>query len=166
MNIKSEKSPEYITRQEQEVIEKENAIIAQAISILESRVKRSDCVIDRPDTIKALMRLRIGSREHEVFTVVYLTTRHSVIAINDEFRGTIDGASVHPREIVKEALRQNAAAVIFAHNHPSGNVEPSTSDVRITYRLKDALALVDVRVLDHLVVSESDVVSMAEQGSL
>ena len=93
-------------------------------------------------------------------------SRHRVIAFEELFRGTIDGASVHPREVVRQALKHNGAAVIFAHNHPSGVAEPSDADRRLTQRLKDALALVDIRVLDHFVVGDGDVVSFAERGWL
>jgi DNA repair protein RadC len=104
--------------------------------------------------------------EYEVFAVVLLNIRHVPIRYVELFRGTIDGASVHPREVVKEVLGANAAAVIFAHNHPSGCSEPSMADQRITQRLKDALALVDVRVLDHLIIGAGEAVSFAERGLL
>jgi DNA repair protein RadC len=102
--------------------------------------------------------------QHEVFVVIFLDTRHRVIAIEDMFRGTIDAAEVHPREVVRAALKRNAAACAFAHNHPSGNVEPSAGDRAITLRLKQALALVEIRVLDHLIVADHSIVSMAERG--
>jgi DNA repair protein RadC len=97
---------------------------------------------------------------------LFLDNRHRVIDYRELFRGTIDGASVHPREVVRSALDLNAAAVIFAHNHPSGVAEPSQSDLRITQRLKDALALIDVRVLDHLIIGEGEGTSLAERGLL
>jgi len=93
-----------------------------------------------------------------------LDTRHRLIACEELFQGTIDGASVYPREVVKRALHHNAAAVIFAHNHPSGVAEPSDDDARITRRLRDALALLDIRVLDHLVVGAGEVISLAQRG--
>ncbi|MEW8428207.1 MAG: DNA repair protein RadC, partial [gamma proteobacterium symbiont of Ctena orbiculata] len=92
--------------------------------------------------------------------------RHRVIGYEELFRGTIDGASVHPREVVKRALEQNAAALIFAHNHPSGVAEPSRADRQITRRLKDALALVEIRVLDHIVIGEGEAVSLAQRGMI
>lgn len=101
---------------------------------------------------------------YEIFAVLYLDNRHRVLAFEELFRGTIDGASVHPREVVRQALKHNGAAVIFAHNHPSGVAEPSDADRRLTTRLKDALALVDIRVLDHFVVGDGEVVSFAERG--
>jgi DNA repair protein RadC len=99
-----------------------------------------------------------------VFSCLYLDNRHRVIQFEELFRGTINGASVYPREVVKKALGHNAAAVIFAHNHPSGVAEPSAADRRITQQLSDALALVDVRVLDHVVVGDGTTISFAEQG--
>ena len=103
---------------------------------------------------------------YEVFCALFLDNRHRLIACDELFRGTIDGASVHPREVVRQALARNAAAVILAHNHPSGVAEPSQADELITLRLKDALGLVDIRVLDHLIVGDSRCVSLAERGVL
>ena len=102
----------------------------------------------------------------EVFCCLYLDNRHRVISFEELFHGTIDGASVHPREVLRKALAHNAAALIFAHNHPSGVAEPSDADRRFTQRLKDALALVDIRVLDHFVVGDGEAVSFAERGLL
>jgi len=102
---------------------------------------------------------------HEVFAVLFLDNKHRVIEYEEMFRGTVDSASVHPREVVKAAMKHNACAVIFAHNHPSGNTEPSQADHRITDRLKDALSLVDVRVLDHFIIGD-EVLSFAEKGYL
>lgn len=106
----------------------------------------------------------LGSRPYEVFCLLHLDNRHRLIEFQELFRGTIDGASVHPREIVREVIARNSAAVIFAHNHPSGVPEPSQADELITRRLKDALALVDVRVLDHLIVAGDKLMSFAERG--
>ncbi|NOX42705.1 MAG: hypothetical protein GXP19_03095, partial [Gammaproteobacteria bacterium] len=104
--------------------------------------------------------------EHEVFGCLYLDNRHSVIRFEALFRGTIDGASVHTREVVKQALKYNAAAVIFTHNHPSGIAEPSSADEALTRRLIDALKLVDIRVLDHIIVGNGCSFSFAERGLL
>ena len=101
-----------------------------------------------------------------MFCCLYLDNRHRLIAFDELFRGTIDGASVHPREVVREALAHNAAALILAHNHPSGVAEPSRADELITQRLRDALALVDIRVLDHLIVAGPETLSFAERGLL
>jgi DNA repair protein RadC len=110
------------------------------------------------------LRLRFGELEYEVFSVVFLDNRHRIIQFDELFRGTIDGCSVHPRIVVQRALECNAAAVILGHNHPSGVAEPSNADKTITHRLKEALALVDVRVLDHLIVTRGSIVSFAECG--
>ena len=104
--------------------------------------------------------------EHEVFAVLFLDSQHRLIEYVEMFRGTIDASPVYPREVVKEALRLNAAAVIFAHNHPSGMPEPSHADKAITVRLKEALAMVDVRTLDHIVIGSEDTASFAERGLL
>jgi DNA repair protein RadC len=107
---------------------------------------------------------RLRDRPYEVFCCLYLDNRHRLMAFDELFRGTIDGASVHPREVVREALGHRAAAVILAHNHPSGVAEPSQADELITQRLRDALALVDIRLLDHLIVGDGVCTSLAERG--
>ena len=117
-----------------------------------------------PAATRKYLTARFRDMPYEVFACLYLDNRHRVIAFEELFRGTIDGASVHPREVVRAALKHNAAALIFAHNHPSGVAEPSDADRRLTQRLKDALALVDVRVLDHFVVGDGEVASFAERG--
>lgn len=123
-------------------------------------------VLSAPDATRRYLTTRLAHRPHEVFACVFLNTRNHVIAFEELFRGTIDGAAVYPREVVKAALRHNAAAVILAHNHPSGVAEPSAADRDITRRLIDALALVDIRVLDHLVITPQNAVSLAERGLL
>jgi len=112
------------------------------------------------------LRAKLRDLEHEVFCCLYLDNRHRLIQFEELFRGTIDGASVHPREIVKLALQRNCAAVIVAHNHPSGIAEPSRADELITHRVKEALALVDIRLLDHIIVGDGTSVSLAERGLL
>jgi DNA repair protein RadC len=112
------------------------------------------------------LRVRLSTLDHEVFCVIYLTKRHQFIACEDLFRGTIDGASVYPREVLKEALKHNAAAVILAHNHPSGFAEPSQADLDITRQLKKVLDLVEIKVLDHIIIGGGDTVSFAERGIL
>lgn len=107
---------------------------------------------------------RLRGLQHEVFAVLFLDTRHRALAFEELFRGTVDGAEVHPREVVRRALAHNAAALIVGHNHPSGNGEPSAADRAITLRLKQALALVDIRLLDHFVVGDGAPVSMAARG--
>lgn len=117
-----------------------------------------------PQATRAFLVAQLRDRPHEMFCCLHLDNRHRLIAFEELFRGTIDGASVHPREVVKHALARNAAAVILAHNHPSGVAEPSQADELITVRLRDALALVDIRVLDHLIVGDGCCVSFAERG--
>ena len=112
------------------------------------------------------LQIQLAEREQEVFSVMFLNTRHQLIEFQEMFYGSIDGASVHPREVVKAALKVNAAACIFAHNHPSGVAEPSQADISITGRLKSALALVDIRVLDHIIVTVDECVSLAQRGHL
>lgn len=122
--------------------------------------------LTNPRATREYVRMRLRDLPHEVFACIYLDNRHRVIAFEELFRGTIDGASVHPREVVKEALARNAAALILVHNHPSGIAEPSQADELITRRLKEALGLVDVRVLDHLIVGDGVCESFAERGLL
>lgn len=143
----------------------DNAIIEDALRILSERIKRPNIFITSPKDIKSYLKLKLSELEHEVFAVVFLNTRHGIIKYEEMFRGTIDGAHVYPRDVLKEALACNAAAVIFAHNHPSGISEPSNADVSITRKLKEALAMVEIRVLDHLIVGEN-ITSMAELGKL
>lgn len=131
--------------------------------LLDEHFKRDD-VISSPENTKHYLVSKLSSQQQEVFSCIHLDNRHRVIAYEELFFGTIDGASVYPREVVKRCLHYNAAAVIFAHNHPSGLAEPSKADEAITKRLKDALALVDIRVLDHIIVGGADTVSLAERG--
>jgi DNA repair protein RadC len=140
------------------------AVLEIARRHLLETVKRGDPLSNPADT-RNYMTMRLRHHAFEVFAALFLDNRHRVIMFEELFHGTIDGASVHPREVVKRALHHNAAAVIFAHNHPSGVAEPSAADRHITQRLKDALALIDVRVLDHIVIGD-DTVSFAERGLL
>ncbi len=121
-------------------------------------------VLSSPQDVRDYLSLNLAGLPHEVFSALFLDNRHRVIAYQELFRGTIDSAAVYPREVVKLCLSCNAAAVIFAHNHPSGVAEPSDTDVRLTKKLVDALALVDVRVLDHLIVGQGVQTSLAERG--
>ncbi len=142
-------------------------IVREALRILDKQMKTTDEIyLTSPTTVRDYLRLQLATRECEIFAVLFLTNRHRAIAFAEMFRGTIDGASVHAREVVKEVLRHNAAAVILCHNHPSGASEPSRADEAITRRLTEALALVDVRVLDHLIVGGSEITSFAERGLL
>lgn len=140
-------------------------LVRLAEVILSERVARGQALSD-PTAVKRWLVTRLSDRPHEVFCLLHLDNRHRIIAFEELFRGTIDGASVHPREVVKQALQHNAAAVILVHNHPSGVAEPSDADRRLTQRLKDSLALVDIRTLDHFVVGGAEVVSFAERGWL
>ena len=127
---------------------------------------RQGPLLASPRAAREFLVARLRDRDHEVFCCLFLDNRHRVICFDEVFRGTIDGASVHPRDVVKLALARNAAAVILAHNHPSGVAEPSQADELITGRLREALALVDIRVLDHIVVGDGACVSFAERGLL
>jgi DNA repair protein RadC len=138
------------------------AMDLQQQALLETASQGS--VLGSPAQVKEFLRSRLGSLPHEVFCILFLDTRHRILAMRELFRGTIDGASVHPREVIHEALMNRAAAVLLVHNHPSGVSEPSQADEMITRRLKEALALIDIRVLDHLIVCGSDCTSMAERG--
>jgi len=119
-----------------------------------------------PEATRAFLLAQLRDRPYEVFCCLYLDNRHRLIVFEELFRGTIDRAGVHPREVLRQTLSHNAAAVIFAHNHPSGVLEPSQADELITRRLKEALALVDVRVLDHFIIGEGTCFSFAEHGLL
>ena len=123
-------------------------------------------VFDRPQQIKDFLKLQLGGRGFEVFAVMFLDSQQRLLKLEEMFRGTLTQTSVYPREVVKRALELHAGAVVFAHNHPSGAAEPSRADEYLTQTLKSALALIDVRVLDHLVVGHDEVVSFAERGLL
>ena len=139
--------------------------IRRALKILAARM-RDMPALSSPSLVRDYLRLLLHEREHEVFVVVFLDAQHRVIASDELFRGTLTQTSVYPREVVKAALARNAAAVVFAHNHPSGVAEPSRADELLTQTLKQALALVDVKVLDHFVIAGSGSVSFAERGLL
>jgi len=140
------------------------AVLEMANRHLFEQLVRGDALCS-PEETRQFLSSQLGNYPHEVFACLFLDNRNRVIAFEKMFHGTIDGASVYPREVVKLALKNNAAAVIFAHNHPSGVAEPSQADEQITQRLKEALSLVDIRVLDHFVVGD-EVVSFAERGML
>ncbi len=145
-------------------VEKQS-VITLAIKVLSIK-HRVGRVLSKPDETRDFLRLRLADYRNEIFGCLFLDNRHRIIAVRELFQGTIDGASVYPRVVVQQAMEVNAAAVVFFHNHPSGVAEPSHADEAITRRLKDALALVDVRVLDHFVVSAGESVSFAERGLL
>ena len=132
---------------------------------LHEELKSRDALTS-PSAVRDYLRLTLGGREHEVFVVVFLDAQHRVLLSDEMFRGTLTQTSVYPREVVKAALRANAAAVIFAHNHPSGVAEPSQADELLTRQLKEALSLVDVKVLDHFIIAGRAALSFAERGLL
>ena len=127
---------------------------------------RSGCALSSPGAVRDYLRLTLGTREHEVFVALLLDAQHRVLQTDELFRGTLTQTSVYAREVVKAALAANAAAVIFAHNHPSGVAQPSQADELLTRQLKEALALVDIKVLDHFVVAGNQCLSFAERGLL
>lgn len=139
-------------------------VIDRARSLLDDQIRTQ--AITSPALSRDWFMVRLSPLEHEVFCCLFLDNQHRVIAFVEMFRGTIDSASVHPREVVKEALARNAAAVILGHNHPSGVAEPSEADKHITGRLKSALAMIDVRVLDHIIVGAGKSYAFTEHGLL
>ena len=140
-------------------------ILEAARLVIDQKVRRG-APFTSPDIVKEYLGAKLAGFEHEVFAVLFLDSRNRLIRYVEMFRGTIDSASVHPREVVKEALKLNAAAVIYSHNHPSGHPDPSEADKVLTGRLKEALGLVDVRTLDHIIVAGHERVSFAELGLL
>jgi len=141
------------------------AAIELARRAIEERLKK-DPVLTSPGAVRDYLKLALGGRQHEVFVCLWLDAQHRVIEYEEAFEGTLTQTSVYPREIVKQALAANAAAVIFAHNHPSGAAQPSQADELLTRNLKEALALVDVKVLDHFIVAGNQAISFAERGLL
>ena len=130
---------------------------------LGDKLKSGD-VLHSPEVVRSYLRLTLNYKEHEVFIAIFLDTRNRTIATEEMFNGTLTQTSVYPREVVKRALYHNAAAVIFAHNHPSGAAEPSQADKTLTQSLKKALALVEVKVLDHFIIGNGATMSFAENG--
>jgi DNA repair protein RadC len=149
---------------EGEIEAREDRTIARALKILERRGVESGLLLNDPATCGAFFRLRLASELREHFEAAFLNNRHQLIAVERLFSGTVDGAEVHPRVVVQRALALNAAAVLLAHNHPSGNTDPSAADRALTTRMKAALGLVDIRLLDHFVVTAGAAVSMAARG--
>lgn len=145
------------------------AQLAAVMEVARRCLKEDLCsasALTSPAAVREYLRLAIASREHEVFVCLWLDAQHRVISIDELFRGTLTQTSVYPREIVKAGLKANAAAVIFAHNHPSGVAQPSQADELLTRNLKDALSLVDIKVLDHFIVAGHQTLSFAERGLL
>ena len=148
-----------------EIADSQQATIREAIGILETRIRNTKAFTS-PSDVKQFCQLQIAQEKDEHFCCMFMDSQHRLIAFERLFRGTVDGASVYPRVVVRRVLELNAAALIVTHNHPSGLPEPSTADTKITQRLKDALALIDVRVLDHVIVGTDGTSSMAEAGLL
>lgn len=144
----------------------DDLVIEHALQILDQRLRQVGPCMRTPGVTRDYLRLRLAGQQRELFACLFLDNNHRVIEFEVLFYGTLDGATIHPREVVKAALTHNAAAVILAHNHPSGSAEPSQADLSLTRRLKEALALVDIRVLDHLIIGEGETVSFAERGLL
>ena len=139
------------------------AVLELARRALQEQLREKP-LFDSPVAVRNYLQLQLGSRAHEIFAVLFLDAQHRLLALEEMFRGTLTQTSVYPREVVIRALALNAASVVLAHNHPSGTANPSPADIALTQTLKAALSLVDVRVLDHFVVTRSAAVSMAEQG--
>lgn len=139
------------------------AVLEMAKRHLHEDLQRSEVLSD-PQACSRYLVARLRAYPHEVFACLFLDNRHRLICFEELFHGTIDGAAVYPREVVKRALGHNAAAMVLAHNHPSGVAEPSPADQHITRALKEALAMVDIRVLDHIIVGDNQAISLAERG--
>jgi len=163
MYMKNEDAPPYGASNLMDTIS-EGEVVAKALQIIKNRLAEPGAVMSSPQVVKDYLTIKLAELEHEVFFTLWLDVQHRVIQFGSMFRGTLSQTSVYPREVVKEALRINAGAVIFAHNHPSGMPEPSRADEMLTKTLQEALALVDVKVLDHIIVGGTTTVSFAEKG--
>ena len=172
--IQSELSPEYISPVKQDIPSnaydiftyKEYATIVKAHGIIRQKYLRESEVLSSPELTRKFLSLHLAYEQFEIFGVLWLDNRHKVLKVVNLFNGTVDGAAVYPRVVVTSALRHKASACILFHNHPSGNPEPSQADISLTKRLKESLALIDVRVLDHLVIGGNESISLAERGLL
>ena len=163
MKAKSEQAAIYAVKSAQST---DDAIIASALRIIESRLRIAAVSMSSPQAVKDHLRLSLATLEHEVFGVLWLDSQNRLIEYQELFRGTVNQTSVYPREVVKAALTCNASACILTHNHPSGFAEPSRADEMLTNNLKTALAMVDCKVLDHMIVGGMSVMSFAERGLL
>ncbi len=148
------------------VSQSDDWIIQQAIALLEQRIFKAGPLLEQPQAVKDYLRLKLVAEPNEVFAIVFMNSQHRVLAYEPMFKGTLDSTAVYPRVVVQRALELNAGAVIFSHQHPSGCTEPSNADRVLTDRLKAALALIDVRVLDHIIVGQGTPYSFAESGLL
>ncbi len=161
-----DQAPYFVERQAIHTIG-EDDIIRHALAILERRVKAPDAVFQSPNAVKQFLIMRNAAENDqfvERFTILFLDTQNCMVAIENMFTGTLSQTNVYPREVVRAALKHNAAAVVLSHNHPSGSVQPSRADEHLTQTLKTSLALVNVRVLDHIIVGQGQALSMAESG--
>ena len=147
-------------------VKKEDAAIKKALKILESRLTIKDNFFTNPLDTENYLKLKLNGLGHEEFHCLFLDSQHGLIKHECLFTGTIDGASVYPREVLKKALQYNAAALIFAHNHPSGNCKPSQADISITKKLKECAAIFDMRVLDHIIIGGVTTYSLAQNGDM
>ena len=144
----------------------EQAAITRALNIISEKTAKAGTMFNDPTATQEYFTLKFAGADREHFMVAFLNSQHGLIACETLFSGTLDGAAVYPRVVVKRALELNAAAVIFAHNHPSGNSEPSSADRKITERLVSACALIDIRVLDHMIIGDNEYTSFAMRGLL
>ena len=142
----------------------EDELIQQACEILDRRMFSQEPALSCPAAVSTYLKLKLACEEHEVFAAVFLNAQHQPLAFEVLFRGGIDGAAVYPRQVLKRALFHNAAALIISHNHPSGCIEPSSSNIQLTKRIQEALKLVDVRLLDHFIIGSGEPLSFAERG--
>ncbi len=142
----------------------DDVVIAHALATVDKRMRNENDVFHSPLAVKQYLSLKLGQLPYEVFAVLYLDSQHRLLSYEELFRGTLTQTSVYPREVVKRALELNASACILSHNHPSASLQPSRADEALTQTLKSALALVDVRILDHIIVGAGQTLSMAEQG--
>lgn len=168
MKVQNESAPQYINQNPMPATlsAADDRAINHAIAICQSRLIKYGHSFTSPDATRNYCLLKMSKLEAEQFDVLFLNNQNQLISCETMFKGTIDGASVYPREVVKRALMLNAAAVIFAHNHPSGICTPSAADIAITRKLKDAMSLMDIRTLDHLIVGGTETYSFAESGLL
>ena len=148
----------------QYVVVDDDTLIAAALRAVEQRIPRNGTLMTTPFVVRNYLSMKLGTLPHEVFGVLFLNSQHGMIAFEVMFRGTLTQTSVYPREVVKRALELNCAACVLVHNHPSGSLQPSRADELLTKTMKDVLALIDVRVLDHVIISGERALSMAELG--
>jgi DNA repair protein RadC len=167
MKVKSETEAVYIAVSSSSVSAKqEDEVVAHALEILERRIRKCEFKISSLDDVKKFFVLKLAELEHEVFCVLYLNSQNQIICHEELFRGTLNQAVIYPREVVKRALHHNANAIILCHNHPSGLCEASSSDRTITDVIKKALALIEVNLLDHVIVGQTNTLSFVERGYL